>query len=407
MTDYNVTVGKELLPELLSSQDGLAKLVEGVLNQVLEAQLSESLGADKYQRNEERVGYRNGYRPRQLYTRVGPITLQVPQTRDGSFSTDIFKRYQRSEQAFVLALMEMVVNGVSTRKVSNITEELCGVSFSKSTVSQLCSGLDARVRAFNERRFDGESYPFIMVDAMFIKCRDGDRVVSRAALTISGIRNDGYREILGLRIGDTESYATWDEAFKWLKSRGLKGVMYVVSDQHAGLVEAARKHFQGATWQRCQVHLMRNILGFASVRHRKDIAEKAKLVFQAPDMEEARRRRDEFIDVFEKKAPKAVACLEEAFDDAMAVMALPEKYRKRLRTTNMQERLNEEVRRRERVIRIFPNDESAWRLIGALLAEFNEQWQSRRYLDMDEFNDWLAESEAKKSNVVGMNALVK
>lgn len=407
MTDYNITVGKDLLPELLSSQDGLAKLVEGVLNQILEAQVSESLGADKHQRSEQRVGYRNGYRPRQLYTRVGPVTLQVPQTRDGSFSTDIFKRYQRSEQAFVLALMEMVVNGVSTRKVSNITEELCGASFSKSTVSQLCTGLDARVTAFNERRFDGDHYPFIMVDAMFIKCREGDRVVSRAALTLSGIRSDGYREILGLRIGDTESYATWEEAFKWLKSRGLKGVMYVVSDQHAGLVEAARKHFQGATWQRCQVHLMRNILGSCSVRHRKAVAEKAKLVFQAPDMEEARRRRDEFIDTFEKKAPKAVACLEEAFDDAMAVMTLPEKYRKRLRTTNMQERLNEEVRRRERVIRIFPNDESAWRLIGALLAEKNEQWQSRRYLNMDEFNDWCAEKEAEKSNVVGMNVLVK
>lgn len=407
MTDYNITVGKELLPELLSSQDGLAKLIEGVLNQVLEAQVSESLGADKHQRSGERIGYRNGYRPRQLYTRVGPVTLQVPQTRDGSFSTDIFKRYQRSEQAFVLALMEMVVNGVSTRKVNNITEELCGASFSKSTVSQLCSGLDARVRAFNERRFDGDNYPFIMVDAMFIKCRDGDRVVSRAVLTISGIRSDGYREILGLRIGDTESYATWDEAFKWLKSRGLKGVMYVVSDQHAGLVEAARKHFQGATWQRCQVHLMRNILGSCSVRHRKDVAEKAKLVFQAPDMKEARRRLNEFVEAFEKKAPKAVACLEEAFEDAMAVMALPEKYRKRLRTTNMQERLNEEVRRRERVIRIFPNDESAWRLIGALLAEQNEQWQSRRYLNMDEFNDWLAENEAEKSNVVGMNALIK
>jgi putative transposase len=407
MTDYNITVGKDLLPGLLSSQDGLAKLVEGVLNQILEAQVSESLGADKHERSDERIGYRNGYRPRQLYTRVGPVTLQVPQTRDGSFSTDIFKRYQRSEQAFVLALMEMVVNGVSTRKVSNITEELCGVSFSKSTVSQLCTGLDARVRAFNERRFDGESYPFIMVDAMFIKCREGDRVVSRAALTISGIRSDGYREILGLRIGDTESYATWEEAFKWLKSRGLKGVMYVVSDQHAGLVEAAKKHFQGATWQRCQVHLMRNILGSCSVRHRKDVAEKAKLVFQAPDMEEARRRRDEFIEAFEKKTPKAVACLEEAFDDAMAVMALPEKYRKRLRTTNMQERLNEEVRRRERVIRIFPNDESAWRLIGALLAEYNEQWQARRYLDMDEFNDWVAENATAKSNVVGMNTLIK
>jgi transposase-like protein len=407
MTDYNITVGKDLLPELLSSQDGLAKLVEGVLNQILEAQVSENLGANKHQRSEERIGYRNGYRPRQLYTRVGPVTLQVPQTRDGSFSTEIFKRYQRSEQAFVLALMEMVVNGVSTRKVSNITEELCGASFSKSTVSQLCSGLDARVTAFNERRFDGDSYPFIMVDAMFIKCREGDRVVSRAALTISGIRSDGYREILGLRIGDTESYATWEEAFKWLKSRGLKGVMYVVSDQHAGLVEAARKHFQGATWQRCQVHLMRSILGHSSVRHRKDVAEKAKLVFQAPDMEEARRRRDDFIEEFEKKAPKSVACLEEAFDDAMAVMALPEKYRKRLRTTNMQERINEEVRRRERVIRIFPNDESARRLIGALLAEQNEQWQARRYLNMDEFNDWVAEKEAEKSNVVGMNSLIK
>ncbi len=407
MTDYNITVGKELLPELLSSQDGLAKLVESVLNQILEAQVSESLGADKHERSDERLGYRNGYRPRQLYTRVGPVTLQVPQTRDGSFSTEIFKRYQRSEQAFVLALMEMVVNGVSTRKVSNITEELCGASFSKSTVSQLCTGLDARVKAFNERRFDGDSYPFIMVDAMFIKCREGDRVVSRAALSISGIRSDGYREILGLRIGDTESYATWEEAFKWLKSRGLKGVMFVVSDQHAGLVEAARKHFQGATWQRCQVHLMRNILGTCSVRHRKDVAEKVKLIFQSADMEEARRRRDEFIEAFEKKVPKAVACLEEAFDDAMAVMELPEKYRKRLRTTNMQERLNEEVRRRERVIRIFPNDESAWRLIGALLAEYNEQWQSRRYLDMDEFNDWLGEQESKKSNIVGMSVITK
>lgn len=407
MTDYNITVGKELLPGLLSSQDGLAKLIEGVLNEILEAQLSESLCADKHERCEERVGYRNGYRPRQLYTRVGAITLQVPQTREGSFSTDIFKRYQRSEQSFVLALMEMVVNGVSTRKVSNITEELCGVSFSKSTVSQLCTGLDARVSAFNERRFDGDSYPFIMVDAMFIKCRDGDRVVSRAALTISGIRSDGYREILGLRIGDTESYATWEEAFKWLKSRGLRGVMFIVSDQHAGLVEAAKKHFQGASWQRCQVHLMRNILGSCSVRHRKDVAEKAKLVFQAPDMEEARRRRDDFIDAFEKKAPKAVACLEEAFDDAMAVMALPEKFRKRLRTTNMQERLNEEVRRRERVIRIFPNDESDWRLIGALLAEQNEQWQARRYLNMDEFNDWLAEHHTEKYNVVEMGVLIK
>lgn len=398
MTDYNVTVGKDLLPELLTGQDGLAKLVENVLNQILEAQVSESLNAEPYERSEGRAGYRNGNRVRQLYTRVGPVQLQVPQTRDGSFSTDIFKRYQRSEQALLLSLMEMVVNGVSTRKVTNITEELCGTSFSKSTVSSLCTGLDARVRAFNERRFDGEDYPFILMDALFFKSREDDRVVSRAALTVSGIRSDGYREILGIQIGDTESFSTWDETFRWLKQRGLKGVMYVISDQHSGLTEAIKKHFQGATWQRCQVHLMRNILGATSVRNRTEVASYTKLVLQAPDMKEARRRLDDFIERFEKKAPKAVACLEEAFEDAMAVIALPEKYRKRLRTTNMQERLNEEIRRRERVIRIFPNDESAHRLIGALLAEQNEVWQERRYLDMDEFHEWVAERDKNRAN---------
>jgi len=183
MAGYDVSVSKELLPGLLSGQDGLAKLVEVVLNQILEAQVSESLGADRHERSEERQGYRNGYRPRTLFTRVGPVTLQVPQTRDGSFSTDIFKRYQRSEQAFVLALMEMVVQGVSTRKVSTITEELCGASFCKSTVSALCAGLDARVRAFNERRLDGD-YPFILVDALFIKSREDDRVVHRAVIEV-------------------------------------------------------------------------------------------------------------------------------------------------------------------------------------------------------------------------------
>ena len=398
MTDYNVTVGRDLLPELLTGQDGLAKLVENVLNQILEAQVSESLNAEPYERSEDRAGYRNGSRVRQLYTRVGPVQLQVPQTRDGSFSTEIFKRYQRSEQALLLSLMEMVVNGVSTRKVTNITEELCGASFSKSMVSSLCTGLDARVRAFNERRFDGEDYPFILMDALFFKSREDDRVVSRAALTVSGIRSDGFREILGIQIGDTESFSTWDETFRWLKQRGLKGVMFVISDQHSGLTEAIKKHFQGATWQRCQVHLMRNILGATSIRKRGEVASYAKLVLQAPDMKEARRRLDDFIERFEKKSPKAVACLEEAFEDAMAVIALPEKYRKRLRTTNMQERLNEEIRRRERVIRIFPNDDSALRLIGALLAEQNEVWQERRYLDMDEFHEWVAERDKNRAN---------
>ena len=403
MAGYEVSVGRDLLPGLLSGQDGLAKLVEAVLNQILEAQVTEALGAERHERTEDRAGYRNGTRARTLYTRVGPVTLQVPQTRDGGFSTDIFKRYQRSEQAFVLALMEMVVQGVSTRKVSAITEELCGTSFSKSTVSALCAGLDGRVGAFNERRLEGD-YPFVLVDALFLKSREGDRVVSRAALVVSGIRSDGYREILGVKIGDTESFATWDETFRWLKGRGLQGVMFVVSDSHGGLTQAVAKHFQGVTWQRCQVHLMRNLLGSCSAKVRADVAAAAKLVFQAADMAEAKRRLAEFVERFGKTAAKAVACIEEGFADAMAVMALPEKYRRRLRTTNMQERLNEEIRRRERVIRIFPNDESALRLIGALLAEQNEVWQERRYLDMDEFAEWVAARAAagESNNVVAL-----
>ncbi|HEX7380588.1 MAG TPA: IS256 family transposase, partial [Nevskiaceae bacterium] len=259
MAEYEVTVGEALLPGLMGSKDGLAKLVEAILNQILEAQVAETLHTLPYERSEERQGYRNGHRARTLYTRVGPVTLQVPQTRDGGFSTEIFHRYQRSEQAFVLALMEMVVKGVSTRKVSAITEELCGASFSKSVVSALSVELDAKVRAFNERRLDIE-YPFVIVDALFIKSRADDRVVSRAALVISGVGADGYRQVLGMKIGDTESAATWNETFQWLKRRGLKGVMFVISDAHGGIKEAIAKQFQGATWQRCQVHLMRNIM---------------------------------------------------------------------------------------------------------------------------------------------------
>lgn len=405
MTGIDVNVSRELLPGLLSSQDGLAKLVEVILNQILEAQVSEALGAERHERNEDRTGYRNGHRARTLYTRVGPITLQVPQTRDGSFSTDIFKRYQRSEQAFVLALMEMVVQGVSTRKVSAITEELCGASFSKSTVSDLCVGLDERVRVFNERCLEAE-YPFILVDALFIQSRQGDRVLMRTVLIVSGIRGDGMREVLGVKIGDSESFTTWDEIFQWLRERGLRGVVYVISDHHKGLREAIGKHFHDATWQRCQVHLMRNLLSSCSLKIRTEVANAARLIFQAADLAEARRRLAEFCERFAKSAPKAVECLEAGFDDAMAVMALPDKYRKRLRTTNMQERLNEEIRRRERVIRIFPNDESALRLIGALLAEQNEAWLERKYLDMQEYHDWAATriTDRKLGTVAALSA---
>ncbi len=252
------------------------------------------------------------------------MTLRVPQTRDGSFSTEIFKRYPRSAQAFVLALMERVVNGVSTRKVSAITEALCGASFSKSTVSSLCAGRDVRVRAFNERRLEAD-YPFVIVDALFIRCREDDFVRMRTVLTVRGVCADGKREILGIRMGSTESFATWDETFRWLRGRGLKGVAFVLTDPHLGLREAIAKHFHGAAWQRCQVHLMRNILGHCHSRNRAEVATAAKRIFQSADLDEARRRLADFVERFGKTAARAVACLEEGFEDAIAVMALPEK----------------------------------------------------------------------------------
>ena len=389
MAEFQSTLSESAFPEV--AENLVARVVESYLNNLLEEQMRDHLGADRYERTGEARGYRNGTRERLLYTRVGPVTLRVPQARDGGFSTDIFQRYQRSEQALVLAILEMYVNGVSTRKVSAITESLCGTSISKSAVSRLIAQLDLRVAAFNERRFDETTYPFVYVDAMFIKCRDNDRIASKAVLIASGVNAAGIREPLGLAIGDSESYTTWEALFARLQKRGLKGVVFVVSDEHAGLVEALRKHFAGATWQRCQVHLQRNLLGHSPMRERKAVAEAAKRVFYAPDMNEARRERDRFVELFAKTAPKAATCLEDAFDDATAVLCLPEKYRKRLRSTNMQERLNEEIRRRERVVRVFPNEESALRLIGALLAETAETWQERLYLDMQEFREWQSD----------------
>jgi transposase-like protein len=393
MADYDLTLSRAAIPELLEQPAALGKLVETILNQVLEAQVRDHLGADRYERNDEREGYRNGFRERVLATRVGPLTLRVPQTRDGSFSTDIFERYRRSEQAFVLGLMEMVVNGVSTRKVTHITEALCGTAFSKSTVSRLTKALDEPVSAFLNRKLES-AYPFIIADALFTKVRTDRRVVSKALLIASGIRSDGYREVLGLAIGDAESFATWDELLKSMKDRGLHSVDFVVSDDHRGLRDAIAKNFVGATWQRCQVHVMRNLLGHSPAKERAAVAAAAKLIFSAADRAEAERRQAEFQLRFSKTAPKACACLEAAFDDALSVLVLPEKYRRRLKSTNMQERLNEEIRRRERVIRIFPNDQAAIRMVGALLAEKNDDWQERAYFDMGEYHEWKATTGA-------------
>jgi len=376
MAKLNVTLNSKHLQNLLTDEgEGLKNLVESVLNQVLEAQMVEHLGAERHERSSDRTGYRNGYRERQLTTRVGTLILRVPQTRDGSFSTELFRRFQRSEQALVLALMEMVVQGVSTRKVTHITEELCGAQFSKSTVSSLATGLSARVNHWRNRRLKGP-YPFLLLDALVIQVRKDDSVVPVAALIATGVSEEGQREILGLTLGDSENEASWDDMLRDLKSRGLGGVDLVVSDDHKGLKKAVQRHFQGVRWQRCQGHFLRNILGHAPASQRGPLALALGRLFRADTKEEARAIKNEIMVTFEKKAPKSMECLEEGFEESLTILSFPRKYRVRLRSTNSQERLNEEVRRRERVIRIFPNEDSAIRLIGALLSEFHEQWSN-------------------------------
>lgn len=395
MTQYQVTVDRELLQQLFARDEGLVRLVEHVLNQVCEAQASEQLGAGPYERSDERRGYRNGHRERKLTTRIGTLELKVPQFREGHFSTAMFARYQRSEQALLLAMMEMVINGVSTRKVERITEELCGTSFSKSTVSELCKQLDPLVQGWNDRDLSGVSYPFLLVDALVIKVRKDGRVRPQSLLVAVGVNATGYREVLGIRLGDTETEAGWSDFFAGLKGRGLSGVDLVVSDQHAGLVKSIQRHFQGASWQRCQTHFMRNILDAAPKALQDELHAQIRAIFDAPDEATARQLLRQVLDRYEARAPQAIERLESGFDDAIAVSALPARYRKRLRTTNGMERLNVEIRRRERVIRIFPNEESAIRLLGALLMEQDEAWSTGwRYFDMTEYQEWRAERRA-------------
>ena len=392
MPQYQITVDEETVQGLFSGDGALAKLVEQVVNEILQGQVSEQLGATRYERTEQRTGYRNGNRPRTLIARVGTLNLRVPQVREGEFSTEVFSRYQRSEQALVLSLIEMVINGVSTRKVAKITEELCGTTLSKSTVSELCQRLDPVVKAWNERDLRESRFPFVLVDALVIRVREEGRVKPISAMIATGVNERGYREILGLMLGDSESESSWGAFFAWLKQRGLLGVDLVVSDSHGGLVAAVRTHFQGCTWQRCQTHLTRNILDAAPKSVQGELHGRLRSLLEAPDVETARALLDKLVTDYGERAARAIAVLDAGFDDATAVLALPERYRVRLRTTNGVERLNEEVRRRERVIRIFPNRASAVRLLGALLMEIDEAWSTgRRYLAMDEYWQWRKE----------------
>ena len=391
MAKVELNLTDEQFQALLSGEGGLATVLQAVLNRVLEAEMTEHLGAAPHERTSRRRGHRNGYYERELTLRVGTIELRVPRDRDGTFRTELFERYQRNERALVLALMEMVVNGISSRKVKRITERLCWHAFSKSTVSELATGLDAEVECGTSGRWRGRPTPSWGWMRWGSRCGATARYGRRACFLITAVNADGHREILGLRVADSESEASWLETFRWLKERGLMGVEIVTSEDHQGLVAALRRAFQEILWQRCQVHLMKNVLDATPARHQATMHRSLKRILEARDLEAARAAFAELAVELSVPTDHALEVLEAGLEDAIAVLHLPEKYRRRLRSTNPLERVIEEGRRRERVIRIFPNERSAWRLMGALFAEQHEEWISgRRYFDMTEYFDWKA-----------------
>jgi len=278
--------------------------------------------------------------------------------------------------------MEMYLEGVSTRKVREVTEVLCGTSFSKSTVGRLVGSLDADLKAWRERRLE-VAYPYFLVDARYEHVRVSGQVVSQGVLVVKGVREDGLRELLAVEVADTESEATYEDLFRRLKDRGLTGVRLVTSDDHRGLVNAIGKHFQGVSWQRCQVHVARNALGKVARSHRAALAADIKAVFNAPTLAWARTLKGEVIARWARSHPKLAEWLETALEDGLACFAFPEAHRRRIRSTNGLERFNQELKRRTRVVRIFPNTEACLRLVSALCIEQSEEWLAGRvYLDM-------------------------
>jgi len=371
---------------ILSSDDALKEMLQRLVQAVLETEMQTFLQAESYERTDKRTGYRNGYKPRMLCTRVGTLELMVPKDREGRFQTELFERYQRSEKALMLCIAQMYIQGVATRKVKKITEALCGLEISKSQVSELTKRLDGEIEAWRNRPLEKE-YIYLIVDARYEHIRSGGCVSSKGILIVVGIDKDEYREPLGVWAADSESETSWTDVFNALKKRGLRGVRYVVSDDHKGLRKAVSRCFQGALWQRCQVHFTRNILSYTSRKDRPYIMSLLREITGAQSLESARKRIAETVELLQRTHPKIADMLDTHGEEILAVYQLPETHRKRMRSTNMLERFNQEIKRRTRVVRIFPNEASCIRLVASLAMETAEEWMQRKYLTMEETID--------------------
>ena len=380
---------KELLER---DEDFLQAALQALLQAALEAEMSETIGAEKGERTETRLAYRSGYYPRSLVTRVGTLELRVPQDRAGRFSTELFQRYQRSEKALVGTLAEMYVQGVSTRKVKAVTEALCGHGFSASAISTINKSLDEALLAFAERRLN-EPLPYLILDARYEKVREAGIILSQAVLVAVAVDGEGRRQVLGVDLANRESRTSWRDFLRGLKERGLFGVEFVVSDDHEGLKQAIREILPGAHWQRCYVHFLRNALDYLSRKLADDCLQELRWIYDRRELAEARRDIAAWLAKWQAKHSRLCDWVEENIEETLTYYQLPQQHHKHMKSTNMLERLNQELKRRTHVVRIFPNAESCLRLVRALAVETHENWlEGPRYLDMQHLSEHKKEA---------------
>jgi transposase-like protein len=357
--------------------------VEAVLQALIDAEATAFIGAEPHERTDTRTNQRNGSRPRLLATKAGDVNLAIPKLRQGSFFPSILDRRRRIDAALYAVVMEAYVHGVSTRKVDDLVAALGAASgISKSEVSRICAELDETLSAFRDRPLDHVEFPYVFLDATYIKARSGGRIVSKAVIVATGVSRNGDREVLGVEVGDSEDGAFWIAFLRSLKARKLHGVQLVISDAHTGLHEAIGAVMQGATWQRCKVHLARNVLAKVPKASQDMVAAAMRTIYAQPDAERVHHQFTEMVTMLERQFADAARILDAARDDVLAFSTFPEAHWRKIWSTNPLERLNAEIKRRTRVVGIFPNDAAVLRLVTAVIAETHDEWQvaERRYL---------------------------
>jgi transposase-like protein len=387
--EQSIHVEAALVEGLLTDPRRLLAVIRAVAESAMAAEVTRHVGAEPHQRTGDRVGQRNGYKPRALQTRVGTLDLDVPQVRGCEpYHPSLFGRWQRSERALLVTCAEMYFQGVSTRNVRQVLEVMCGGDVSATTVSQVARELDEKLSAFRTRRLDGHAYPYVKVDARYERVREGNRVVSRAVLVTIGYTEQGMREVLDWRVADSESEASWGRVFGDLKDRGLAGVKVLVSDAHRGIRAAAGRHLQGVAWQRCQVHLKRELLRKVSYKRSGELMADVRHVFAGGTEAECLLRAEGMAGKWETQAPAVASLLREGVRDCLTVLSLPAEHRWRMTSTNDLESLMRRLKKRTQVVCVFPSAESCERQVGAQLLEVHEGWLAE---STPRFNMELAE----------------